>query len=436
MNLKQKSLVCKIALGLSALALQPAHAEALGYLGQQIVETGRMFGGTVVGGLSGIDYDAANRTYLAISDDRSSFNPARYYQLSLDLGKFQRSATPGSEGVSFNAVTTIANSDGAPFGANQVDPEGIRYDAARGKLYWSNEGQRSAVGFQDPTVRSMNVDGSYAGAFTVPGYYKPTGSNSGLVAGDAGIYNNLAFESLTLSQDGKTLWTATENALAQDSLPSTVLNGSRARLLGFDIATGAAGAEYVYEVAPVVIPPTPITGFATNGLTDMLAIGDRQFITIERSFAIGAATPGVAATTNGLPTGNTIRLFYADAREATDVSGLNSIAGQPITPVKKQLLLDLSTLKHDDGSVLALDNIEGLTFGPMVDGKRTLILVSDNNFGPNQFTQFVALSVNAPIPEPQTYALLLTGLGLVAGAARRRRNASVLRGAAPAVPGD
>jgi hypothetical protein len=136
----------------------------------------------------------------------------------------------------------------------------------------------------------------------------------------------------------------------------------------------------------------------------MLAIGDRQFITIERSFAIGAATPGVAATTNGLPTGNTIRLFYADAREATDVSGLNSIVGQPITPVKKQLLLDLSTLKHDDGSVLALDNIEGLTFGPMVDGKRTLILVSDNNFGPNQFTQFVATRLNNT---PQTTGPLL-----------------------------
>ena len=41
----------------------------------------------------------------------------------------------------------------------------------------------------------------------------------------------------------------------------------------------------------------------------------------------------------------------------------------------------------------ALDNIEGLTFGPVVNGKRTLILVSDNNFNPAQFTQFVALTI-------------------------------------------
>jgi hypothetical protein len=58
------------------------------------------------------------------------------------------------------------------------------------------------------------------------------------------------------------------------------------------------------------------------------------------------------------------------------------------------MLLDLSSLTNDDGSVLALDNIEGITFGPTVNGKRTLILVSDNNFNPAQFTQFVAFTVD------------------------------------------
>ncbi|WP_082536165.1 MULTISPECIES: esterase-like activity of phytase family protein [unclassified Roseateles] len=419
MDILPKPLVASLALAVSALALPPAHADPLVYLGQQIVETGRQFGGTAVGGLSGIDYNPLTQRHFAISDDRSALNPARFYELSLDLAQFQRSATPGSLGVSFHAVTSIANVDGLPFGTNQVDPEGIRYDAARGQLYWSNEGQRTSAGFQDPTVRSMRLDGSYVSTFAVPTHYKPAGSSGGLNAGDTGIYNNLAFESLTLSRDGKTLWTATENALAQDGPPSSVTHGSRARLLGFDAATGLAGAEYVYDVSPVALPPIFPGLFATNGLADMLAIGDRQFITIERSFAVGAATPGVAATTNGQPTGNTIRLFYADARGATDVSGLTSIAGAAVTAVKKELLLDLSTLKHDDGSALALDNIEGLTLGPVIDGKQTLILVSDNNFGGSQFTQFVALSINAPIPEPQTYALLLAGLALVAGAARR-----------------
>lgn len=406
-----------LILSCALLGLAHPRAEAMGlsYIGQQIVETGRAYAGTTVGGLSGLDYNAATGRYLAISDDRSASNPARFYELSLDLAKFQRSGTPGNAGVSFNAVTTILNSDGAAFATNKVDPEGLRLDAARQRIYWSNEGQRSAAGLQDPTVRSMNLDGSYAGSFAVPERFKPAGSVAGNQAGDRGVVNNLAFESLSLSQDGQTLWTATENALVQDGPAATVNNGSNSRLLSFDLNSGQAGAEYVYQVAPVVLPPVAAGLFATNGLTDFIAIGDRQFITIERSFAVGAATPGVPTT------GNSIRLFYADARQATDVSGFDSLQGQRFTAMSKELLLDLSTLKNDDGSVLALDNIEGITLGPVVDGKQTLLLVSDNNFSGSQFTQFVALSINAPIPEPQSCALMLAGLGLLAAALRGHR---------------
>ena len=118
-----------------------------------------------------------------------------------------------------------------------------------------------------------------------------------------------------------------------------------------------------------------------------------EFIVIERAFAVGATTPGRAAQTKQ-PTSNTIKLYRIDTRGATDVSGWQTIKGRDVVPVKRTMLLDLSSLTNDDGSVLALDNIEGITFGPMVDGKRTLILVSDNNFNPAQFTQFIALTID------------------------------------------
>jgi len=400
-----------------------AEAQSLHCIGQQHLPTGFAFSGTQVGGLSGIDRNPLNGRYLAISDDRSGINPARYYEVSLDLAQFARSASPGLAGVTFNSVTTLLQpppNAGLPYAANTLDPESIRINPATGELVWTNEGQRGGAGvpaLQSPTVRGMAATGGvYTRDFAVPARYTPTGKG----ATDPGIRNNLAFESLTFSTDGNTLYTATENALVQDGLASAVGVGSPSRILSFNAATGAAGAEYIYPVSPVspmppmspvVLAPVSAGNFATNGLVELLAIGDRQFVSVERSFSGGAATPGVGP--NGLPTGNTIRLFYVDARAATDVSGFDLSSGVPYTAATKSLLLDLSDLRNDDNSPLALDNIEGITWGPDFEGKPPLILVSDNNFGATQFTQFLALSVTGPIPEPGTWLLLSLGLGAV-----------------------
>jgi hypothetical protein len=246
--------ICVIVLAVWSLAL-PVHAGGFGlsYLGQQIVPSGVTFDDTVVGGLSSLDYNASSGRYFAISDDRSSINPARFYELSLDLAKFQRSSSPGYAGVSFNAVTTIQQPGGGAFERNTVDPEGLRFDPARNKIYWSDEGKRSRAGYRNPAVREMNTDGSHVRDFAVPDYYHPSGSRHGLRSGDKGIHDNLAFESLAISKDGNTLYTATENGLTQDSLPAAVGNGSRARILSFDIATGLPGAEYVYNVEQVAV---------------------------------------------------------------------------------------------------------------------------------------------------------------------------------------
>ncbi len=379
----------------------PLQAQAgpgsLDYLGQQIVPHALVAHGTIVGGLSGIDYDACTQRYLAISDDRSATGPARFYGLQLDLSRFARSGSPGHDGVSFTSVTTILRPDGTPFPANEVDPESLRLHPVNGHLLWSNEGQRTGAGLQNPTVREMARDGSHVRDFAVPDRYKPAGSAAGQQAGDRGIANNLAFEALTVSTDGRTLYTATENALVQDGPPATLAAGSNARILAFDLASGAAGAEFVYPVSPVVNPPARAGGLATNGLVELLAIAPGELLAVERSFSAGAATPGSGP--RGAPTGNTIRLFHVDIRDASDISGLDSLVDQRFTAARKTLLLDLSDLRNDDGSALALDNVEAITLGPLLpDGRRSLVLVSDNNFSPSQFTQFIALAWRPPAP--------------------------------------
>ena len=410
--MKQRITTClgAIAIAGSLAGVGTAQAQAFTYLGQQIVPTGLAYAGTTVGGLSGIDRRAGG-SYLAISDDRSGINPARFYELTLDLNQFVRSATPGFAGVGFVGVTTLLKPDGTAFGTNTVDPESLRIHPTTGNLLWTNEGQRAGAGplaLQNPTVREMTPSGAYTRDFAVPARYYPAGTG----AADPGIRNNLAFESLTVSTDGLTLYTATENALVQDGPAATAVVGSPSRILSFNLATGAAGAEYVYPVEPAAFAANPAGGFVTNGLVELLAVGDREFIAVERSFSAGAATPGAGPLG---PTGNTIRLYRVDARGATDVSGVDTLLGATYTPVSKTLLLNLSDLRNDDGSALALDNIEGISWGPLVDGKQTLILVSDNNFGGAQFTQFVALQLATPIPEPASVALLLGGLALLAG---------------------
>jgi hypothetical protein len=292
------------------------------------------------------------------------------------------------KGVTFHAAITIQQPDGDAFKRNSIDPEGMRFDSIRNKIYWCDEGQRSITAFRNPMVREMNPDGSHSREFSVPARYYPRGSNIGIFPGDKGIYNNLGFESLAISIDGNTLYTATENGLAQESPPATILTSSRARILSFDIASGKSDAEYIYQVERVPFIITSLGGFATNGLTGFVAIGDHQFITIERAFSLGAVAPG------GASTGFNVQLYYADARRATDVSKIKSIVGQSIQPVTKTLLLDLSEVKNTDGSRLAVGNIEGITLGPRFNSKHTIVLVADNNFSKNQLTQFIALEIN------------------------------------------
>ncbi|MDB5999455.1 MAG: sorting domain protein, partial [Rhizobacter sp.] len=347
------------------------------------------YAGTLVGGVSGIDYDPHRGQYVAISDDRSENGPARYYQLTLDLSKFSRSNSPGAGGVLFTGVTTLQTPTGGVFPAGTVDPESIRLRrTANGTtILWTNEGVRSGSAYQPPTLREMTSGGMHMRDFAVPPAYLPEGSAGANARGDIGIRNNLAFESLTLSLDGNRAYIATENALAQDGPKTSLATGSPSRVAEFSLDSGQRTSEFVYEVEPIGRAPSLPGGSADNGLTELLAVGERRFIALERSYVQGM--------------GNRIRLYLTDASTATDVSGLNALAGAHYTPMAKTLLLDLADLRNDDGSALKLDNVEGITFGPEVDGQRTLLLVSDNNFSGRQLTQFIALTVEGDFVTPR-----------------------------------
>ena len=366
------SAVCAAAV-LLALAPAPAGADdderlRLRFIGEVRFETGTTFKDTVIGGLSGIDYDRGRGRYYAISDDRgTATSESRFYDLTIDLS--DGSLDDGD--ITFTDVTTILDIDGQPFEPSGVDPESIRYDPESDTLYWTSEGDVNARPQIDPFVREMTLDGSYIRELQTPEKFLPTET------GISGIRNNLAFESLSFADEGEKIFTATENALNQDGPPASLDEGSPTRFLRQDVSSGRAEKEFVYVTEPIADEPDPPGNFATNGLVEILALDEDRFLTVERSFSVGI--------------GNAILLFVADLDDARNVSrkfGVAGRKGRKVRPIEKTLLLDLGVLG------ITLDNIEGVTFGPRLpSGERSLILVSDNNFNPGQFTQFLAFAV-------------------------------------------
>ncbi len=75
-----------------------------------------------------------------------------------------------------------------------------------------------------------------------------------------------------------------------------------------------------------------------------------------------------------------------DLTAASDIKDIDSLQDwsnkSTLQPVSKKLLIDFADYTS------SADCIEGVTFGPLIDGYTSLIFVSDNNFQPHQQTKF------------------------------------------------
>jgi 3-phytase/alkaline phosphatase D len=369
LSLLRFSAAFAITAAAAAVALTPAAAvgerrptPSLEFLGEAIFPTGTVFGGTLVGGLSGITYDTGRGVFYSLSDDRSEFGPARFYTLRVDLGDGR--LNPGD--VTFTDVTTLRGADGNPFAPFSLDPEGIAL-TEDDTLVVTSEGD--AVRLIAPFVRTFNLGGHSKGELPLPDYFEPTAD------GSSGIRNNLALESAGVTPNGHFLYVGMEGALIQDGPAASLTGGSPARLLRYNLRSGKLQKQFLYPVEPVAEPPVPAGAFAVSGLVELLPLTNHSLLALERSFSVGA--------------GNTIRLYRVELGRAQDIDRFSSLAGLlgDIRPVEKALLLDLDVLG------IPLDNVEGIAFGPeLPDGRRSLVLVSDNNFSPAAFTQFLAFA--------------------------------------------
>jgi len=192
--------------------------------------------------------------------------------------------------------------------------------------------------------------------------------------------HNLGLEGLgyARSPQGRYVFAANEQALEGDGPTSTASRGTMVRLLRHPL-DGGDDLEVAYLTDPIFAD-----GGGDNGVSDIAPLSADRVLVLERAYVGGS--------------GNSIRIYDVDLRTGHDIRTLADASAA--IPIPKQLVVDLALVKDkrcaDSPQAQrrrTLENYEGLAIGPMLDGRRVLFLVSDDNSRATQTARLLALTI-------------------------------------------
>ena len=286
-----------------------------------------------IDGCGGITYAGDGHFYVL--QDHDSDNKSRVYPVDINIVQ------------SSGAISSLTIHTGDSFrpGTNG-DSEGIAFDPGSGCLWISDEAT--------PTIKEFLTSGMAQRSAPVPSLQQ--------------LYKraNKSLESLTISGDGLTMWTANEEALTCDGPASQgdssvmtlvrLVRYSRSSLLSPWTPSG----QWVYRCDQCC--PSLISSYKQSGLSGMCALPDGSLLMLERE---------VSTSTWGR-----CRIYRVAETEFTpdkDVTNIPSLANASYTRVGTQRLLDF----EGDGRKEIIV-YEGICLGPrLADGSLSVLLISD-----------------------------------------------------------
>ncbi|NTV70851.1 MAG: PEPxxWA-CTERM sorting domain-containing protein [Azonexaceae bacterium] len=425
-----------------------------------------------VGYFSDIYYDTNRNEWWGLSDRGPGGGTLSY---DTRVQRFTLDINQATGAISnFNIVQTVTFKNGnatlnglAPSSSgvlgNSMDPEGFVVNPKTGNFLVSDE--------YGPSLREFDRNGNLLRTYTTPANLLPkvgttVDYNSTPPALTSGREPNRGLEGLAISPDGKYAYAMLQNGTIQDGWSSSS-RGEYSRIVKFDTTSGEAVGQYAYKLD---------NAKQGRGISAIVTINDHEFYVLERNNrGIGVGADLATADKN---------VYKIDLSGAVDVTNTSlpatgSFAGA-VNKSAKIIDLDANTLAALGNK--SPEKWEGLAIGPKLqDGSFLVLAGTDNDYSVTQNgtgTQFdvyfrfsdvdpykssiqcplgansgcfltsdgvTAASLTAdykllpgvlhaykvsasdlagytaPVPEPESWAMLMAGLGLIGFAARPRQ---------------
>jgi hypothetical protein len=374
---------------------------------------------------------AGNGTFIATPDrgsNATNYNPAidntttyinRFHDITLGM-TLQANGTV-TVTPTLTKTTLLTKADGVTYFDGRsdhfdrrFDPEGVRVAPDGKSVFISDE--------YGPYIRQFDrATGKLIRDIAVPAKFlintpQSTGAAELPPTNTSGRQANRGMEGLAITPDGKTLVGIMQSPLIQDGglNAANARVGTNVRILSVDIATGAT-KEFLYQLSN-----------ASNGISEILAVNNNEFLVIERDGRNGA----------NAQVKNIVKIDITGATDISNIAALPS-TGTPagVTAVSKSIFINMLATEYGLAGSAFPEKIEGIAFGQDlldVSGNilHTLVVTNDNDFlGTvlNNFFVFTFRQSDLPgfvaqnVPEPATLVLAGAGFAGAGFAARRRK---------------